>query len=703
MKNNFAVSAFVAVALFLVSGLSAQSPHLLPVPTQIVVGDQSLQLPADISLNSPENSAWDRHLQIVAQHVERITDGRHRLVFVPSGNALLDVRKVDSMAKEAYSLVVSAEQIKIEASTLKGLSHATATLLQVLGSAKAGQIPQLKINDSPTVSYRNFMVDMGRNPHSVELLKETIDLLWFYKIDSLQLHLTDDQRFAFPSTAFPKLWDGIITLDQFKELETYATERGVTIIPELEVPGHSGLLRSRYPEVFGKSEADLATSETALRGIKTLLDEMMEVFSSSPWIHVGGDEASGVPEVAQRDLINMLHAYLKSKGRETIVWEGPRPGEGENKVNTEVIHINWRTINYPANEMLDDGYRVVNAGWDPLYLVDHYPRTNFTMTSAQHIYETLKLTRFKHVNPGIPTFAKPIEVEPSDRLIGFCMPWWEGREENYFPQVTPRLIAFADVSWNPDAARDFASYRVRAEKIESARSAAFYPVTIKADGLANQTDGVFHEKTTVELTVSDSYSQEHEIRFTLDGSQPTLSSNVYSSPLLLEKSSTVRAALFDGDAQLGHGSRRHLQAVTPVKNLALGKPVTSSVSSESPFSVQRVTDGGTGNLDFYLAYPAEPQPVEITIDLEQTQTVGRVVVVAYSISGSFEKYSVEVSADGESFEEVASRLEKSAKAELSVEHTFEARDVRFVRIVSHGNKGYVFDSFSKIVEVQVFE
>ena len=164
--------------------------------------------------------------------------------------AILSVSKSDGLATEAYELQVTNEQIRIEASTLKGLSHATATLLQLLGQ-NAETIPQLQIRDRPSVSYRSLLIDMGRNPHSAELLKETIDLAWFYKVDSLHLHLTDDQRFAFPSTAFPKLWDGLISLEQFNELESYAVTRGVTLVPELEVPGHSTKLRQFYPEVFG--------------------------------------------------------------------------------------------------------------------------------------------------------------------------------------------------------------------------------------------------------------------------------------------------------------------------------------------------------------------------------------------------------------------------------------------------------------------
>lgn len=673
---------------------------MVPAPTTYEVSaDETTVLPEVITVELPDDPAWRAHLEIVANHLGQMTSQKHRLEITDDKASFLTIQLDARLSAENYRMQISDGQISLSASSLKGLAHGTASLMQLIGGQTGNCLPIGAINDSPKMPYRNFMIDMGRNAHSLQLLKETIDLLWFYKVDSVQLHLTDDQRFAFPSTAFPELWDGLITAEQFKELDAYAKVRGVTIIPELEVPGHSSKLRRHYPEVFGKNESDLAGSDTALEGIKTLLDEIMVVFPSATYIHVGGDEAFNVPEELQRDLINKLHAYLKSKGKQTIVWEGPSAGKGDNKVNTEVIHINWRTINYPADQMLQDGYRVVNAAWDPLYIVDHYPRTNFTMTSPQHIYETLSVTQFRHVNPGISTFAKPIEVKPTDRLIGFCMPWWEGRERNYFSQNVPRIIPFAEVAWNPEINRDYTRFASRVEKTEAARQRAFYPVLISAANLVVPNDGVFHNQTEVSLDLWNENTRE--IRYTLDGSEPTATSTLYESPFELAETATVRAAAFEGDRQVGHGSRRNFTAVTPTKNLALGKPVSSSVSDAPPFSAQRLTDGGTDNLDFYLGYPAVPKPISVTIDLESVQQVNRIDVFAYTQSGSYERYTVEVSSDGENFEEVASRLEKPEKPTSSLQHEFETRDVRYVRINSHGNKGYVFDSFSKLIEVQV--
>ncbi len=707
----------VALPIALTAALTAAAagadpPPLVPAPRSVAsTGGGSL--PGAGVTDATPDAAWVKHLEVVAPLVDRLTGGRRRMTLsVPrdAGDVFVQTIKDPSLAPEEYRLKVLEEgtgsRVVVRASTVKGLAHGTATWLQLLAAAGEGPLSPVEIADAPQSPYRSVMIDMGRNPHGLALLKETVDLLWFYKIDSLHLHLTDDQRFAFPSEAFPKLWDGKITRAEFVALEAYAVARGVTLIPELEVPGHSSILRREYPETFGETEADLAASPTALAGIKTLLDEITAVFSSSPYVHVGGDEASGAPVQTQRALINTLHAYLAAQDRQTIVWEGPGPGTGENRVHRDVIQINWNTINYPAGQMLADGYRVVNASWDPLYVIDHYPRINFTAVSPQYLYETLLKTRFKHYEPGVPTYSNPDVVEPSDRLIGFCLPWWEGREENFLPMMVPRLIPFAEVAWGTpetaDGSRDYEAFANRAAATEAARQAAFYPVAIEADGLAVPADGVFHRETQVRLTTSAT-DADGVVRYTLDGSEPTAASMRYSGPFRLSESATVRAALFQGGTPVGHGARRNFTAVEPVANLALGQPVTSTRPSGSPFSVERLTDGGTDNLGFYLAYPTDPEPVEITVDLGRVRPVRRIVVHAYTISGSFEKYVVETSADGKTFQQVGTRLDRPTEPEPAVTHTFPPQPVRYVRLRSFGNKGYVFDSFSKLTEIQVFE
>lgn len=367
-----------------------------------------------------------------------------------------------ALAREAYSIDWDERGVVIRASGSTGAAHAASSLLQLAFLLK-GEVswPRRAILDAPDVPYRSFMVDMGRNPHSPETLRQVVDMMWLCKANLLQLHLGDDQLWSWPSEAFPKLQSANAgwTREDFATLWDYARARGVTIVPELEAPGHSGILRREYPEVFGETTTDLATLPSARAGLVRLIDELLEAFPS-PYLHIGGDEAYGVPEEAQRDLINFLNRHLRARGVRTCVWEGPKPGTGDNKVDTDVLHLNWRTIEFPAQDMLDQGYEVVNAAWDPLYVVDHYPRTMFTAVDLERCYD-LDLTRFAHVNHGMPTFANPHRTRNADGILGFCMPWWEGREENLLDLCLPRLFAASCAAWNRAGERDFESFLQR--------------------------------------------------------------------------------------------------------------------------------------------------------------------------------------------------------------------------------------------------
>jgi hexosaminidase len=213
-----------------------------------------------------------------------------------------------------------------------------------------------------------------------------------------------------------------------------------------------------------------------------------------------------------------------------------------------------------------------------------------------------------------------------------------------------------------------------------------------------ETEGVFHDKTTVTLSTDLGGT----VRYTLDGAEPSEASPIYKKPFPLDRRATVRAALFREGLQVGHGSRRTLVHVQPVENQALGKPVTASVPGGPLFSPARLTDGGTGNLDYFLGYPAMPEPISITVDLGKKVSFDRIVIHSHTSGSSYESYEIHVSPDGKAFEQVAKRLEKPAQFSGSVVHDVPAVTARYVRVLTHGHKQKVFDSFSRLTEIQVF-
>lgn len=701
IASKTALSLSIVLA-FQSTAMGQERVNLLPEPQVLEIQEgQGFTMGSRLHLrHGPVDALEGEHLRVFQ---EAVASGWGVTILTPGPltdqNPDLLFRRGEDLAPGAYTVEVG-DSIVVDFADTKGLTHATATLLQLLPHDGA-TLPAMRIEDFPANPYRSFMVDLGRNPHGLLALKRTVDLAWYYKLDSVHLHLTDDQRFAFPSTAFPKLQQGDdhLGLADFRELEAYAVARGITLIPELEAPGHGSLLREHYPEVFGTTPTELATLPSARGGLKTLLREMMEVFRSTPHLHIGGDEAYGVPHEAQRDLINDLQAFLSGHDRTAVVWEGPGLGSGENKVDPAVIHLNWRTIEFPADAMLEAGYPVVNAAWDPLYIVDHYPRNNFTMAAPGHIYRTLELTRFKHFNPGIPTFAKPTVVEPNERLLGYCMPWWEGREQHYLPLITPRLIAMAAVAWREPEVRDVAWFERTARATEARRRLAFPTVQVRTSTRAVPSADVFHHELEVTLHPPDGHPGT--LRFTLDGSAPTEASPAYEAPLRFRSSVDLRAEMFLRGEPQGMETRRRFTMVEPIPNLALGKPVSTSVAEGPIFCAARLTDGGIGNLDYFLGYPALPEPIHIIVDLEAVESVQQIRVHTYTTGTSYESFEVDLSTDGEIWTTVAVRRDAPENPAIPARFEFSPQQARYLRLRTFGHKGQVFDSFSRITEIEV--
>jgi hypothetical protein len=447
------------IGLLLALQLPVAAPLVVPAPHELALGAgpriRARTVLAPDALRA-QAVALDEALQRLGAQDGKEETGALRLVLDPA------------LASQQHHISIGEDGIALSAGSPAAVATGAATLLQLV-EIEGGRAswPALELLDQPDLEHRSFMVDMGRNPHSPRTLRQVVDMLWLCKGNRLQLHLWDDQLCSWPSTAFPKLLDARSgwSLEAFRELESYAQARGVMIVPEIEAPGHSTLLRQRYPEVFGETPTDLATRPEARAGLRTLLDEVLEVFPTTRFVHIGADEAYGVPQEDQRDLINALAAHLRARGVRTLVWEGPGVGQGDNKVAEDVLHLNWDTVHFPAQQMLDAGYTVINACWNPLYIVDHYPRTMFTAVPLDLCYR-FDAHEFGHVDPGFPTQRTPHRVASLEGVAGFCMPWWEGREENLFGLCLPRFAAVGAGAWNRAGEQDLAGFLQRLPRVE---------------------------------------------------------------------------------------------------------------------------------------------------------------------------------------------------------------------------------------------
>ncbi len=273
------------------------------------------------------------------------------------------VLKLNTNRAKGYTLNVGDRAV-VEGADYAATAQGTVTLLQATCN-DGGKItlPKITVDDEPYFTYCGAMLDIARKPHSIATLKRCALAARMYKIRYIQLHMSDENAWTFPSTAYPQLgktnfaWAGgdkpaVYNLDELKQLVAYADARGVTFVPELETPGHSGALRGSLPEVFGYKDNSgkmvgrsviNIVSDRAYQALDTIVGEMCDVFKSSPYFHVGCDESSldiqDMPEFkewVQRHHLPKPHLasvfgyhlqkmdeLVKKRGKRMIVWEGP--------------------------------------------------------------------------------------------------------------------------------------------------------------------------------------------------------------------------------------------------------------------------------------------------------------------------------------------------------------------------------------------
>ena len=224
---------------------------------------------------------------------------------------------------EAYRLVVGRDSIRLEATTPQGLWHARQTLLQL---EQGGKIPRCRITDWPSFRVRGWMMDVGRTYVSLEELYREVDIFSRFKLNVLHLHLTENEAWRLESRLYPQLnapesmtrQPGLFyTQEQMKALDAYCRERGVTLIPELDMPGHS--------RAFEAAMGFPMQSPEGKEALKALLDELMGVFSA-PLIHIGTDEV----HFTDKDFVPEMVAHIRSRGRKALSWNpGWLYGPGE--------------------------------------------------------------------------------------------------------------------------------------------------------------------------------------------------------------------------------------------------------------------------------------------------------------------------------------------------------------------------------------
>ncbi|MCX6878315.1 MAG: family 20 glycosylhydrolase [Verrucomicrobia bacterium] len=299
----------------------------------------------------------------------------------------------------AHTLTIG-EQAVVAGFDYRAVAEGSATLLQALRQA-GGQValPKLAIKDWPHADYCAMMVDCGRQEQPLEWLRKMIETCRMYKVRYLHLHLTDDQGWTFPSTRYPQLGSRnvgthgglapkVYPLADLKELVAYADARGIAIVPELEVPGHSGAALRSLPEIFDAINPETQqpvgmgcmnmASEEIYPALDTLIGEMCEVFKSSPYFHLGSDEVSmgrvtlapgyrafmenhGLKNDGElaNHFIASVNGIVKKHGKKAIKWEGLADTAAK-----DIVIMTWDSNSNRASQLIAQGYATITCPWN---------------------------------------------------------------------------------------------------------------------------------------------------------------------------------------------------------------------------------------------------------------------------------------------------------------------------------------------------
>ena len=399
----------------------------------------------------------------------------------------------DTVAPEGYCLTVAKEGISIRCSTETGRFYAAQTLRQLRNSD--GTLPCCVINDAPRFAFRALMLDSARHMQTVEEIERIIDAAALYKFNTFHWHLSDDQGWRIESERFPRLneiasyramhgfgsldrarYGGFYTKQEIREIVAYCEKRHITVVPEIDLPGHTKAILAAYPTLSCRGNhlqpetragvfRDIlcAGSDETFAFCCALLDEVCELFPG-PYFHIGGDEAPKHHwmecdkcksrmaalhldsfEALQGDFINRLALHLRQHGKRAVTWNESLQGKN---LAPDVITADWMDRENLCTRRANGGSDVIMEDFFHYYL--DYP---YAMTPLKKTY------CFDPLPEGLTENGR-------QHILGVETPLWTEFVEEFghlCDMMFPRMMAVAERGWTQERSCDHADFSRRAE------------------------------------------------------------------------------------------------------------------------------------------------------------------------------------------------------------------------------------------------
>ena len=508
VKHMGALMLLLFIKSSMISLYAQSSQRIVPYPKQVELGAEKIAFKEVVSV-SYDNAIFVPLTQLLKEDLRKLFQ---LSVIQVDKEADIRILYKEGLPEEGYQISIKESVIRIYAGSYDAACMGVTTLVQ-LGQPDASTqtiiLPELQISDWPSYSYRGVSLDVARKWHHVETIKQVVTLCRWYKIKYLQLHLSDDQLFTFPSKAFPTLASKQqYTIQQLQELVEFAKLNGVIIIPELDAPGHTSAMRTTMPALFGKPEWGVLdmTSKKVYQAMDTLIKEMIDIFYTSPYFHIGADEAwlgafEKLPQVKKYiqekgfdnvhdvylDFVVAMQKIVKKYHRQPLVWES-FSGTGSRKVHIpkDLIVFAWETAYQRPDSLLKHGYKIINASWKPAYI------TPGLRWDPEYIYHW-NLYRWENQWYTTPSYISPIQLDSSSEVLGGQLCAWEMSEDQTVPSLRSRMAAMSEILWNGRGRRPYSNFKKRYDLVNEKANLLLFPVRIKKVGFRGADDNLHND------------------------------------------------------------------------------------------------------------------------------------------------------------------------------------------------------------------
>ncbi len=502
---------------------TASEIKLLPKPLEVVLGESSFSIKEGKNISFENEDQKQTATYLVS--LLKAKTGKE-LVVETSGSADIEFKTDETLADEAYILLVSADKITINSNSRAGAFYAVQTLNQLLfeesnpdQDSVTWLVPSIEVKDEPRFKWRAYMLDEARYFHGEDFVKQMLDQMAALKMNVFHWHLVDDAGWRIEIKKYPLLTEvgafrkdseigtwksgktsgkphgGFYTQDQIKDIVAYAAERNIKIVPEFEMPGHSSAAIAAYtwlgtadididvPVKFGRhyDNYDVTKPET-IKFVKDVLLELFDLFPSDI-IHIGGDEVPyevwekstrvqkymkehniNTPADLQIDFVNKISIFMQEHGRRMMGW---------NEIMGKKLHFDFEEKKDDEEAETELAKNVIVHFWKgDIKLLEEAASKGYDIVNSWH-----KFTYLDYKHKGIPLekaynfnpIPKDLDEKYHKNIQGLgCQMWseWTPTNKDIERQTFPRIAAYAEVGWTTMENKDFESFKVALAEVK---------------------------------------------------------------------------------------------------------------------------------------------------------------------------------------------------------------------------------------------